>query len=114
MWRKAPFLSEGLVKEARVYDNVGGFAIRVEFERRGTWLLEQYTASNQANASLFTENFLIHRVQDECDPLVGGPIITRRIGDGVLIFTPDASRDESSCSCWAQQLARKNDDELKW
>ena len=113
---KAPFISEGLVKEARVIDNVGGFAIRVEFERRGSWLLEQYTASNQGKRiAIYGEFFDPPGSKTNVTRWLAAPVITRRIGDGVLIFTPDASRDEAILLVLGlNNIAKKNDDQLKW
>ena len=113
---KSPFIAEGLVKEARVIDTVGGFAIRVQFERRGTWLLEQYTGSNQGKRiAVYGEFFDPPGSKTNVTRWLAAPVITRRIGDGVLIFTPDATRDESILLVQGlNNIAKKNDDELKW
>src|SRR5262245_57013374 len=42
-----PFLSEANVKHAEIVDAVGGFAIRIEFDKEGTWLFEEYTAASR-------------------------------------------------------------------
>src|SRR5437763_2612085 len=42
-----PFLTEAHVKEAKVVDNEGGFALQVKFGRQGGQLLEQYTTANR-------------------------------------------------------------------
>lgn len=95
---KGPFLTEGDVAEARVtLDTLGGFALQIQFAPRGTLLLEQYTAVNPGKRfaifSEFGEKFAEHR-------WLGAPIIARRIPNGVLAFTPDATREE------AEQIAR--------
>src|SRR5260221_9577516 len=38
---KAPFLTEANVKEAKVIEVTGGFALEIQFDRQGSWLLEQ-------------------------------------------------------------------------
>src|SRR5678809_1333058 len=43
---KDPFLTEALVKEAKVIDDHGGYALQVQFDSKGTWLLEEYTGAN--------------------------------------------------------------------
>lgn len=86
------FLNEADVAEARIIDANGGFAISIRFDRRGQWLLEQYTAVNRGK-----------RIAIECafgpkleeKRWIAAPVIQRRIADGVLTFTPDASREEA-------------------
>src|SRR5258705_13384581 len=38
---KVPFVTESEVSEAKIVPAVGGFSIRIQFGRQGTWLLEQ-------------------------------------------------------------------------
>ena len=113
----APFVTEGLVKSARVIDTVGGFSIRLEFERRGAWLLEQYTASNRGKRiAIYGEFFDPPGSKTNVTRWLAAPVITQRISDGVITFTPDASRDESLLFVLGlNNLAKKaNDDPLKW
>src|SRR6266581_5839716 len=42
---KEPFLNQGNVKEAKVIDVMGGFALRIEFDQEGSLLLEQYSSA---------------------------------------------------------------------
>jgi hypothetical protein len=113
---KSPFITEGLVKEARVIDTVGGFAIRLQFERRGSWLLEQYTGSNRGKRiAVYGEFFDPPGSKSNVTRWLAAPIIAQRISDGVLTFTPDASREECNLLVLGlNNLAKKNDDELKW
>ncbi|MCU0786083.1 MAG: hypothetical protein MUF81_18955 [Verrucomicrobia bacterium] len=95
---RGPFLREGNVTEAKVIvDALGGFALLVQFDQRGTWLLEQYSATNPGRRfgiyAEFGEKPVVKR-------WLGAPVIARRISNGVLTFTPDATRDE------AEQIAR--------
>ena len=90
---KAPFITEYHVEQASVIDGLGGFQIMVQFNQQGTWLLEQYSlASRDKRAAIFS-NF------DQARWLAA-PKLTRRMSDGVLVFTPDATREE------ADRLAR--------
>lgn len=87
-----PILTEANVVSARVIDTPGGFAIEVKFDENGTWLLEQYSAANPGG------HFAVFGQWG--DKLAEGrwlaaPLISRRIANGVLVFTPDASRAEA-------------------
>ncbi len=41
-----PILTEANIVAAKVIDVQGGFAIEIQFDENGTWLLEQYSAAN--------------------------------------------------------------------
>jgi len=47
--KREPILTEANLLSARVIDAAGGFALEFKFDETGTWLLEQYTASNVGN-----------------------------------------------------------------
>ena len=89
---KAPFLTEGDVAEARVVDSEGSFVLRIRFTHAGAALLEQCTAENRGRKIAvfcqFGEGLQEYR-------WLGAPIITHHISDGVFVFTPDASREET-------------------
>jgi len=89
---KQPFLGENSVAEAKVLDVVGGFALSVRFDRQGSRLLEEYSTENRGTRvaifSLFGEPMTNAR-------WLGAPIISRPITNGVLVFTPDATRAEA-------------------
>jgi hypothetical protein len=88
----APLLTEGEVAKAAVVEVVGGFAIEVQFNRHGSWLLEQYTTANRdRHLAIFSE---FGATTNETRWLAA-PRITHRIADGKLVFTPDATREES-------------------
>src|ERR1017187_1197499 len=90
--QKVPFLTEVQVSKATVVDVFGGFVLQIEFNQEGTWLLEQYSASNPgkhfAIQSLFGEKTNMAR-------WLAAPKIARRITNGTLTFTPDATREET-------------------
>lgn len=113
---KGPFLGEGTVTEARVIDTVGGFSIRLAFERRGSWLLEQYTVSNLGKRfAIYAEFSDPPGSKSNVIRWLAAPVVTRRITDGVFTFTPDATRDEAlALVLGLNNLAKKNDDALKW
>jgi hypothetical protein len=113
---KNPFITEGHVKEARVVETVGGFAVKLQFERRGTWLLEQYSGSNRGKRfGVYCEFFNPPGSKTNITRWLAAPVITRKISDGVFVFTPDASREEAVLLVQGlNNLAKKNDDDLKW
>jgi preprotein translocase subunit SecD len=87
-----PVLTEASIIAARVIETTGGFAIEIQFDENGTWSLEQYSAANPGR------HFAIFGQWGE--KLVNGrwlaaPLITRRIANGILAFTPDMSREEA-------------------
>jgi hypothetical protein len=89
---KAAILTEVDLSEAQVVEVVGGFAIRIKFDRRGTWLLEQKTVDNHGRRFAIYCSFGPELKESRW---LAAPIISRRISDGVLVFTPDATRAEA-------------------
>jgi|SRR6266404_4656018 len=85
---KDPFLNEGRIAKAAVVDVMGGFAIFVQFDRRGSWLLEQYSTANKGRRVAILSQFGEVR-------WLAAPVMTKRISDGTLVFTPDATREEA-------------------
>jgi preprotein translocase subunit SecD len=84
----SPFLNEGNVAKAYVVDALGAFQIMIQFDRRGTWVLEQYTTANKGRRFAIFSQFGDAR-------WLAAPVINQRITDGLLVFTPDATREES-------------------
>jgi len=99
--QKSPFLTQNDIEQASVVDAVGGFALRLQFDHQGTWLLEQSSAGNIGKHFAIFSQFAnpLDEKHDEARWLAA-PRINHRIHDGVLIFTPDASREE------AEQIAQ--------
>ncbi|MDB6031631.1 MAG: hypothetical protein JWM16_1969 [Verrucomicrobiales bacterium] len=85
---KRPFLDEGHVQKATVVDDIGGFQIELQFDRQGTWLLEQYTTANKGRRVAIYSQFGQER-------WLGAPVIKQRVADGKYAFTPDVSREEA-------------------
>ncbi len=100
-----PILTEANIVTAKVTDTPGGFAIEIQFDGNGTWLLEQYSAANPGG------HFAVFGQWGD-KPAKGrwlaAPLITHRIANGVLAFTPDASRAEAD-----QLVLGLNDDAAK-
>lgn len=87
-----PVLTESDVVLSRVLETSAGFAIELKFSSTGTLLLEEYTAANPG------KHFVIFGQWGEKGDdgrWLAAPLLTHRITDGVLSFTPDMSRDEA-------------------
>ena len=89
---KEAVLTEANIVAAKVIEAPGGYAIEIQFDENGSWTLEQYSATNPGR------HFVIFGQWG--DKLSDGrwlaaPLITHRIGNGILSFTPDMSREEA-------------------
>ena len=89
---RSPFLTEANVAKAEVSEGLGVFAIKVQFDRRGMWLLEQYTTTHRGRHFAIYSQF--GATTNEARWLAA-PRLSQRIIDGCLIFTPDATRAEA-------------------
>jgi len=85
---KIPFLSEHQLLEALLVDTNGAFSLKLQFDGKGTRLLEQYSSSSRGKrTAIFVE-------WNEQMRWLAAPRLEKRIADGVVVFTPDASREE--------------------
>ena len=85
---KEAFLYEADILRAEVVEMPGGFAIRLQFDHRGTKRLEAFSVYNQG------KHFAINCHFPEARWLAA-PLFSRRIQDGSITFTPDATREEA-------------------
>lgn len=93
---KTPFLTEARLKEAKVMDVVGGFALQVQLDREGELLLEQYTAANPGrHLAIFSQFRMPGEDKLNQGRWLAAPRIVTHISDGMLSFTPDATREEA-------------------
>ncbi len=85
-----PFLDEGDMDRASVVDvdKMGGFGIRIEFSSHGRMVLESVTVANRGQRIVIFSDFGQPR-------WLAAPLITKRISDGIYVFTPDATREEA-------------------
>lgn len=88
MVEKLPILNEVHVEAARLIDQPGGFEVQVKFNSLGSRILESYTAAAAGKHLL-----IMTEIANE-GRWIGAPLIRRRLGDGKLTFTPDASRED--------------------
>ncbi|MBP9901222.1 MAG: hypothetical protein IT579_12820 [Verrucomicrobia subdivision 3 bacterium] len=107
-----PFLNESLVANASLVEEHGGFALKLEFNKLGQTILEQYSAANPNRRFAIRSQFGVE--PDLKDRWLGAPRVTHRIKDGVLIFTPDTDREEAEqIVLGLNNLAEKNGEKLK-
>ena len=110
---KSPFLTELNVANARVVDVLGGFNLEIEFDRQGSWLLESYTVSNPG------KHFAVFSAWGDKKKKearwLGAPVIAHKISNGVLSFTPDASREEAvDIAFGLNNAVKKNKEKSQW
>lgn len=86
--QKSPFLTEFQIEKAEVVDDVGGFAISLQLDKQGTFLLEQYTTGHKGRRIGIMAEFGQVR-------WIAAPVIMKRWGDGKFLFTPDTTREEA-------------------
>jgi preprotein translocase subunit SecD len=102
----APFLSEANVISATLLDATGGCGVKIQFDGTGSWMLEQYTSSNPGRHLVINGQWGKKPVIERW---LAAPLITERIANGQLSFTPDATHEEMQE--WVQGLnnvAKKN------
>ncbi len=85
---KSAFVTEFQIEKAAVVDSLGGFSISVQYNKQGTFLLEQVTTANKGKHLAISTEFGEMR-------WIAAPLIRQRIADGLLVFTPDATRVEA-------------------
>lgn len=90
--QSSALLNETHVADAQLLDSFGGFTIRIQFTSMGTHLLEQYTAQYPGRRFAISAQFGEKEMQTRW---LAAPVLNRRISDGILTFTPDASREEA-------------------
>ncbi len=87
-----PVLTEADIVAARVLDTTAGFAIEIKLSSTGTLVLEQYTASNPGRHLVIFGQWGEKGTDGRW---LAAPLISHRISDGILSFTPDMNRDDA-------------------
>jgi preprotein translocase subunit SecD len=87
---RSAVLDEAFMTKAEMVDvdEYGGHAIKVTFDEEGTKRLDYLTTSYKGRRIAINASWTESR-------WIAAPLITKRIADGVLVFTPDASRKET-------------------
>jgi hypothetical protein len=91
-----PVLTEAFVKETKIIEVVGGFALQIQLDRTGGLLLEQCTTANRG-LHLAIQSQFENPSEEKLNSTrwLAAPRIQSRIADGLLTFTPDATREEA-------------------
>lgn len=110
---KSPCLTEADVTSASVVDVEGGYDLRIQFDRRGSWLLENYTTTNPGKHLAIFSSFKDKEKKEA--RWLAAPIIRGRISNGILMFTPDATHEEAEeIARGLNNVAKQNEEETKW
>jgi hypothetical protein len=89
---QSPLLTEADVQRAAVVEALGGFALYIKFNPRGQWLLDQHSSLHRGkHLAIFVE----FGEKNGKSRWIAAPILSHRISDGTLLFTPDATREET-------------------
>jgi preprotein translocase subunit SecD len=85
-----PVLDEGFMKKVELVDTdeLGGYAIKVTFDEAGTRRLDSISVEHRSRRLAVNATWTENR-------WLAAPVLTKRISNGVFIFTPDATREES-------------------
>jgi preprotein translocase subunit SecD len=109
---KEPFLTEAHVASAKVVDVLGGFDLQIQLNRQGSWLFQEYSASNSGKHYAIFSQFGEKGKQSRW---LGAPIFSRVMSAGIIQFTPDASREEAEdIARGLNNIAKKNESNDKW
>jgi len=93
---KNTFLTEANIKGAKVVDVLGGFVIHVQYDQEGAWLLEQYSSAARGRHIAVFSQFQDHPGEKvNKGRWLTALKINNHITDGLLIFTPDVTREEA-------------------
>ena len=105
---ESPLLTGVDVKKATVVEALGGFALKIEFEARGRWILDSHSSLNIGKNLVIFAKF---GEEPGVSRWIAAPIISNRISDGALIFTPDTTREEAELI--AKGLGEQEDPKAK-
>jgi len=87
-----PLVSDGELVDAQVVDAMGGFAIMLKFNASAKRMLDYHTSMNIGRHLAI---FVLFGEKPTTSRWIAAPIISSRISDGMLIFTPDCTRLEA-------------------
>lgn len=87
-----PILTEASVVAARIIETPGGFAIEVQFDETSSLMLEQYSSANPGLHFVVFGQWS-EKIADS--RWLAAPLITKRIANGELAFTPDITREQA-------------------
>jgi hypothetical protein len=85
---KNAFVDEGFLERADVIETVGGHMILLKFNTQGALRLQMWTVSKTGRRIAVWAKWTEGR-------WIAAPVAARALEDGVIAFTPDASREEA-------------------
>jgi hypothetical protein len=88
---KDAILTESSLLAAKLINTPAAPAVEVRFDEKGGWILEQYSAANPGRHFVI---FAQWGTNLESTRWIAAPLISHRIKDGALSFTPDMSKKE--------------------
>ena len=107
-----PIFTEAHVAAARIVETLGGFEMQIQLNREGTWLLQQYSASYSGKRYALFSQF---GEKGKESRWLAAPQFVRILNNGLLQFTPDASREEADeIVLGLNNIAKKNEKNSKW
>ena len=84
-----PFLDWRNITDARLVEDQTGFAIQLQFNAHGTFVLDTLTTANRGKPiAVMAQTGTMQR-------WLAAPLIQQRNASGFLTFTPDATREEA-------------------
>jgi preprotein translocase subunit SecD len=90
----APFLDETSITNAVVVDTRdGGFAMRIQFDRHGALVLDNVTTENRGRHMAIFTQFGPGKLEHQ--RWLGAPYIGTSLAGGILLFTPNSTREEA-------------------
>ncbi len=93
-FNRRPMLTEDHLDSAALVGTPdGGYALQITFNDRGRLMLESVTAGNRSRRLIVFSEF--GTKEKTVQRWLAAPKIPRRLTDGILIFTPDATREEA-------------------
>ena len=103
---KEPFLLVADIIKAEIVDQMGSFAIRVQFNNRGVKMLEAVSLYNMGRHYAILCAFPEKR-------WLAAPLFSTPIRSGSITFTPDASREEADrivngINAMAKKISKKS------
>jgi hypothetical protein len=109
---KSPFLHEGHLASASMVENPDGFVLKVQLNQQGQWLLEQYTSANSRRRIAIRSQF--RQGTNVFDRWLAAPLVSGRIYDGAITFTPDADHAEAKIIVkgWNNSAGYKPEDHI--
>ena len=87
-----PLLTDVDVVDAQIVEALGGFALQIKFNPTGRWQLDKHTGLNIGRHYAI---FVLFGNDPAVSRWIAAPIISHRIANGVILFTPDCTREEA-------------------